>query len=567
MSIAITQGDYVLYQDTSIGNPTGRAWNFPGGTPTGATATNPIVRYLSPNSSGYNVKLTVTKSAISSFKEETKIIVVNPENISVTLRSNATSPSVNMGTTVIYTAVGSTGNLSYYSWTLAGIAGFTGTAQTQSTTLYSWINLTGSESGSAYSTYTSESKVIFNSVLGNTSSSSTSVTYSKNGGFEPYNYLADSYTPGTQYYEVGPMGILAGAIGMAGAGQIFRVNTNFASVLPIDNTQFRAQGETVNYWSSSQDIEFAPGVPGNFPGQFVASSAAFKAMGVTQTGWGSLSRYATGNYMIPGDLGTYFGFTFYFTDLYAYQKNLEDTRNWTSRQVFNLVFSDTSVGYQSSRSLELAKTAGATPAAFILGFDGAAGLSGGRGGACLPSALYTSTATVELYLTLKYSSGGSIDEIEPGLDIVIPVIVSDAGITGGQGNCPDGTLMVAQDTVAGVGIATLINDAISNAGYSSYVGASASPSYAWLYNSGAYDVNAFNGLSISILDRGSSPPYLVAVDLSDNGPWLTFPYNGFPTSPGISNWLSFNSNRVANPYQLFDISYNMPVRGWYFGNP
>ena len=565
MSIEITQGDYVLYQDTSIGNPTGRAWDFPGGTPTGASTLNPIVRYLSPNRAGYDVKLTVTKSAVSSFKQEKKIIVVKSENTSVTLTSNAASPSVNMGTQVTYTAAGSTGNLSYYSWTLAGIAGFTGTAQNQSTTLYSWLNLTGSESGAVYSTYTSTSSVIFNSVLGNTASSNTNVTYSKNGGFEPYNYLEDAYTPGTQYYDVNPTGIYASVVGMAGAGEIFGVDTDFASALPIDNTQFRAQGETVNYWSSSQDIEFVQNIPGNFPGQFVASSTAFDAMGIPQTGWGSLSRYRAGNYMIPGDLGTYFNNVFYFTDLYAYQKNLESTRSWTGRQVFNLVFNDTSIGYQSSRSLELAKTSGATPAAFTLGLDGGGGLSGGVGGACLPSAVFTATPTVELYLTLKYSSSGSIDQIDPTLDIPITVIVSDAGITGGQGNCPDGTLMVAQDTVAGVGIATLINDAITNAGYSSYVGASASPDYAWLSDSGAYDINAFNGLSISILDRGS-PPYLVAVDLSDNGPWLTFPYNGFPTSPGITNWLSFNSNRVANPYQLFDISYNMPVRGWYFGN-
>jgi hypothetical protein len=566
MSIEITQGDYVLYQDASIGNPTSRAWDFPGGTPTGASTLNPIVRYLSPNKSGYDVKLTVTKSAVSSFKQEKKIIVVKSESTFVTLTSNAVGSSVNMGTQVTYTAAGPTGNLSYYNWTLAGTAGFTGTSQTQSTILYSWLDLTGSESGAEYSTYTSTSSVVFNSFLGNTSSSSTNVTYSKNGGFEPYNYFTDAYTPGTQYYEVGPMGIPAGVIGMAGGGLIFYVDTNFASTLPIDNTEFRAQGETVNYWSSSQDIEFVTGIPGNFPGQFVASKNAFSAMGVTQTGWGSLSRYATGNYMIPGDLGTYFSYIFYFTDLYAYQKNLNTIRSWTDHQVFSLVFNDTSVGYQSSRSLELALTTGASPSAYTIGLDGAGGLSGGLGGACLPSALYTSTPTVELYLTLKYSPSGSIDKIDNGLDVLIPVVVSDFSISGGQGNCPDGTLMVAQDTVLGVGIATLINDAISNAGYSSYVGASASPDYAWMYNSGSYDPYAFNGLSISILDRGPGP-YLVAVDLSDNGPWLTFPYTGFPQSPGITNWLSFNSNRVANPYQIRDIFYEVPVRGWYFGNP
>lgn len=566
MALTITQGDYILYQDTSIGNPTSRAWNFPGGTPTGATATNPIVRYLSPNVPGYNVKLTVTKSSISAFKEEVKIISVNPENISVSLTSNAASPSVNMGTSVTYTAAGYTGNLSYYAWTLAGIAGFTGTSQTQSTTLYSWLDLTGSEFGAAYSTYTSASSVVFNSIIGNTTASNLNVTYSKNGGFEPYNYFDDLYTLGTQYYNVTNTGIGAGLVGMPG-GNIFGVNTDYASLLPINNTQFRAQGEIVNYWSSSQDIEFLLGIPGNFPGQFVASDTAFNTLGVTPTGWESLSRYTAGNYMIPGDLGTYFNNVFYFTDSFTYAKTLEVDRSWTSGQIDDLIFNDTSIGYQSSKGLELAVSTLQYPAAYILGLDGAAGASGGFGGACLPSASFAGTPTVELYLTLKYSPSGSINDIDPGFDVGITGIVSDLSIFGGIGNCPDGTLTVAQDTGLGDGIATIINSAISTAGYSSNVVASASPDYAWLYNSGLYDPEAFNGLKISIINRGSVPPYLVAVDLSDNGPWGMSPFFGFPNSTGTSNWLSFNSNRIANPYQISNITYPAPVRGWYFGNP
>ena len=50
--------------------------------------------------------------------------------------------------------------------------------------------------------------------------------------------------------------------------------------------------------------------------------------------------------------------------------------------MFSLVFNDTSVGYQSSRSLELALTTGASPSAYTIGLDGAGGLSGGLGGAC-----------------------------------------------------------------------------------------------------------------------------------------------------------------------------------------
>ena len=42
MALSIAQGDYILFEDTSIGSPTGRSWDFPGGTPTGSTAANMI---------------------------------------------------------------------------------------------------------------------------------------------------------------------------------------------------------------------------------------------------------------------------------------------------------------------------------------------------------------------------------------------------------------------------------------------------------------------------------------------------------------------------------------------
>ena len=563
MSLSINQGDYILYQDASVGNPTSRTWNFPGGTPTGSVASNPIVRYLSPSSLGFNAKLTVTKGAISSSKEETNIISVSPENISVSLSSNATS-TVNMGTTVTYTAAGSTGNLAYYSWTLAGVAGFTGTNQTQSTNLLSWVDLTGSESGAEYSTYTSTSSVVFNSVLGNTSSSNTNVTYSKNGGFEPYNYLMSGFTAGTNYYNVTDTGASLGTFGMAGAGNAYLVDTNYASYLPIDNTQFRAQGETTTYWSSSQDIEFSANFSGMFQGQYIASNSAFNALGVTQTGWGSLTRYTQGNYMIPGDLGTYFSNVFYFADTNSYAKGLLTSRYWTVNQVESLIFNEASIGYQSSRALELSIGLGRYPVAYSVGLDGAAGASGGKGGACLPSSQFTGLPSVELYLTIKFSNSGSIDMIDPGQDIIVPVIISSGG---SPGNSPDGNLVVMQDTTSGLGsgVATLINDALISAGYDSNIVASASPDYAWAYDWGTYDVNAFNGLKISIIDRGTGP-YIVAVDLTDNGPWTPYAFPGVPVSPGTSNWISFNSDRVANPYQMRYTSEDTPVRGWYFGN-
>jgi len=573
MSISITQGDYVLYQDTSLGSPTGRTWNFPGGTPTGATASNPIVRYLSPSSTGFNAKLTITKGAVNTYKEETNIIVVIPENISVTLTSNvAVGTTITMGTSVTYTAVGSTGSLSYYSWTLAGLAGFTGTNPNESTSILSWLDLTGSDSGATYSTYTSTSSVVFNSFLGNTSSSNTNVTYSKNGGYEPYNYLTDAYTIGANYYYVTNTGVKTGTARMSGSGDIFLVNTNYYAALPIDNTQFRAEGENVIYFSSSQDIEFLPQIYGYYPGQYVASNFAFKTLGVTQTGWGSLSRYTVGNYMIPGDLGTYFSNVFYFADVFAYGKSMTANRYWTNDLVDSLIFNETSFGYQSSRALEISIANGNAPTAYAVGLDGANGASGGLGGACLPSATSSGSPTIELNLTIRFSASGSIDTIDPLLDVVVNVIVSDvASMSGGLGNSPDTRLVFMQDTPAGTGVATAINNALVASGYAPNIVASASPDYAWasgLAGALAYDANTFNGLKIAIIDRGSSPPYIAAVDLSDNGPWPLYAnYPGVPNPIGSVNinWISFNTNRIANPYQLFITSDPQPKRGWEFG--
>jgi hypothetical protein len=572
MSISITQGDYVLYQDTSVGNPTGRAWNFPGGTPTGATASNPIVRYLSPSGSGFPAKLTITKGSINTFKEETNIIIVTPENISVALTSSVPAgTTIPMGTTVTYTAVGSTASLSYYNWSLAGVAGFTGTNPNESTSILSWLDLTGSDSGATYSTYTSTSSVIFNSFLGNTTSSNTNVTYSKNGGFEPYNYLTDAYTIGANYYYITNTGLSTVTVGMPGAGDIFLVDTNYISSLPINNTQFRAQGEIVSYFSSSQDIEFLAGSYGYYPGQYVASLTAFQYLGVTPNGWESLSRYTVGNYMIPGDLADYFFNVFYFADVFAYGKSMTVNRYWTDALVDSLIFNETSFGYQSSRALELSIANGNAPTAYKEGLDGAGGASGGLGGACLPAAVFTGFPTVELNLTIRFSNNGDIDSINPSLDVVVNVIVSDLTISGGQGNSPDGQLVFMQDTPAGDGVATSINNALTALGYDSNIIAFASPDYAWasgLPGPLAYDVNTFNGLKIAIIDRGSTNPYITAVDLSDNGPWPPYiNYPGVPNPIGTinSNWISFNTDRIANPYQLNVTSDPQPKRGWEFG--
>jgi hypothetical protein len=575
MSISISQGDYILYQDISDGSPTGRIWNFPGGTPTGATATNPIVRYSSPSNTGFSAKLTVSIGSISSSNEKSNIIVVVPENISMTMTSNQTTV-VPMGTTVSYTAVGSTASAAYYTWNLAGSGtpGITTANNQLGTTIYNWLALTGSESGATYSTYVSTSSAVLTSFLGNTTSSSVTVTYSKNGLFEGYNYLASSFVLGRNYYSVADTGILLTALGISGSGNAYSVNTATSiGPIPINNTQFRAQGEITSYWSSSQDFKIPINLNyGLFTGQYIASSLAFNALSVPgATGWGSLTRYTLGNYMLPGDLTAYFNNIFYFADIQGYGKSLVSNRYWTSTQVSNLIFNEFSIGYQSSKALEVAFYSGEYPVAYESELDGAGGASGGYGGACLPSASYVS-GTVTLYLTLRFSTvSPCINNIESGYDMTVDVTISDILISGGVGNSPDGTLVFMQDTGAGLGVASLINAAlVSNGnGFENNIVASASPDYAWMYNIGLVDPNTFNGLKISIIDNdwGGSGLFIAAVDLSDNGPWAG--RRGVPTTAtiGKTNWISFNTNRIANPYQIANPGSTGPVRGWYFGSP
>jgi len=571
MALSIVQGDYILFQDTSVGSPTGRIWNFPGGTPTGATSANPLVKYDSPSSTGFNTKLTITDGFVEinsvNVDANKDIIVVTPENISTTLTSNVPANTIiPMRTNVTYTAVGSTASLSYYDWGLGGISGFTGTNTSQSTEILSWLNLTGSDSGAVYSTYTSTSTVVFNSLLGNTSASNTNVTYSKSGAFESYNYLDTSiYTIGTSYYNVTNSGIGTEMIGMSGSGDVFLVDTNYDFTLPIDNAEFRAQGEPVAYWSSSQDIEFLPGSYGYYPGQYVASAVAFALLSVPATGWESLSRYTVGNYMIPGDLGNYFSNVFYFADVFSYGKSMTVNRYWPGDFVTALIFNETSFGYQSSRSLELSIANGDAPVAYIEGLDGSDGASGGVGGACLPSAYFGGVSSVELNLTIRFSDNGSIDTIDSSQDVVVNVIVSDIAVPSGLGNSPDGKLVFMQDTAAGTGVANAINNALISAGYDSNIVAYASSAYSWSAESLEYDTNTFQGLKIAIIDRGSVTPFIAAIDLSDNGPWR-FDYPGVPNSIGRTNWISFNTNRIANPYQLKVTSDPQPKRGWDFGN-
>ncbi len=576
MSITITQGDYVYYQDTTTGGPNGWTWTLSGGTPAGSTAQNPLVRYLSPSTPGFSTTLSASKTipggiTLTSSKTEANIIKVDPENINVSL--SATPSTVRMSQTIVYVANGPTGNIDYYTWALAGTGGYTGSNATQSLRIDSWLQLTGSESGATYSTYTATSSVTATSILANTATSSANVTYSKNGPAENYNYADGPYTDNVGYYTATVLldgsgaPITTSALAMPGSGYVVTVDTVIPmNTYPINNQYFRAHLEQVVFLSCSMDIQYTSQY-GYVPGQHIASLFALQACGAAFTGWESQTRYTIGNYMLPGDLSLYFGSKFYFADTLNFLKGIANIRSWSYDNLNSIIFNDYAVASQSSRALEIDYLGGVKPVAFNLSLDGGSNI--GPGGACLPSGLLTGT-DVMIILTIEFGSGG-ISAINPAWDVVIPVMISPGG---SPGHSTNGELVYVEDYGSPGplydGIATLINNELTANGYDGNIIAEASPAYAWMGNVGFYDANTFQGLKISIIDDGPTGPnmgFITRITLSDTGPFtvLGSTDSAFPTTPGQSSWLSFYTNYVANPWQINDISQPRPARGWYFG--
>ena len=572
MSVTISQGDYVYYQDTSTGAPTGWAWTFQGGSPTGSSSQNPVVRYLSPSYSGYGTTLIASKGILSSSKTSSNIILVNPESLYISV--DATPNTVSMGSTITYTVVGPTASVAYYTWNLPGVAGYTGSniVTTQYVTTDSWVNVTGSEYGATYSSYSAYATVYATSVLGNTNANNALVTYTKNGPPEQVNFGdQDIYDPYTTYYTAANTVLSTTMVGLPGAGWV--VQLSFSGT-EMDNQFFRGHGEFLYYISSNMDagdnLFTADGI---LFGQLVASAPAFTLLGVPFTGWELLNRYTIGQYMLPGDINTYFSNVIYLGDVYqALAELAKPPRSWTESQIFDLFF-ETSVATQTSKSLELDFTL--TPLASSFGFDGYNGLSGGHGGCCLPSRLVAG-GDIIITVNFYYSNDGSINGIDPGQTDTINITISDATINGGMGNSPDNLVVLAQDTANGDGIATLMQAAfddyfVNTLGNVSntFVQASASPDYAYRADSMTYDINVFNGLKITIISNQAKASIgfsLVKMEFTDNfinlGPGYknTSAFGPSPLPQG--NWTCFYYNYIANPYQVIDTGFNRPKRGF-----
>lgn len=588
MAITINQGDYVYFQDTSTGSPDAWSWIFAAGTPNTSTSQNPIVRYLSPTGSGNSVgvQLTASKDPIYSTSTQLGIIEVLAENIAVTLTPD---PSVaTMDQYVSYSAYNaSPASVDYYTWYPLGgtfAYGVTGTGESIDYLVSNWYTLTGSELGATYSSYAGNAQVFLTSLLGNVSSDSALVTYSKNGPNYSINFTDwNSYEPMTVYYTTAGAGVTTIGIGMGTSnGYVLNITCPGGE---MNNPYFRAQGEAIRYYSDCMDLGTTVyPTSGIINGQVVASAYAFGVIGVTPTGWESLPRYVDGNYMLSGDVSDYFSGDQYFADVTSSLTLLENyPRYWSYAQIIDLGFNQNSIASQTSKSLEIGALAAygfLQPIAQILGQDGNSGSSGANGGCCMPTLAFTGDR-VELYFTFNYSTDGSYVGIDSFLSETITVIVSDLTINGGNGNSPDGRLVFAEDTAFGPGLATLIqvgfDDYFISKGTTNdgYVVADASPDYAYQYTLGAYDVGLFNGLRIRINKAADlfSPPYnnLYSITISDNLSSLPPPFDqtiaaGRPRPTDLpGNWLCFLFTDIENPAQSNNANLAIANRGWYWG--
>jgi hypothetical protein len=577
MAQQIEQGDYIFFQDTTIGGPPVLwDWYFPGGSPTGSAFQNPIIRYLSPNSLGYNANLYVEDVfSISSTKSDNNAIFVTPENLSA-ISLSQTPGTLTLSQDVTYTVFGPTGKLSYYEWNLPGTGGFTGpTSQTQNLAVNSWLSITGSEFGSLSSSYTATASVIFFSVTGNTVSTTNSVTFIKCGSYEAFNLAGANGnfpSPTTQYVQVTNTTSTTDDFGLPGSGIVFSVSQPLYPNA-IETLSSHVQGERVEFWSCSKDFVFGGilglGVLGSL--QVVSSKQAFDILGVSYTGWETLTRYTQGNYMFPYDLSTYFNSTFYVGDVSnstssSYIINDVGISNFNS-----LFFDDAFYASQSSVSISGPWVDGTViyPAALLTFQDGAGGASGGFGLQCLPSYQLVGS-DVTLTLTVENSSNGTIAGYSPGQDNVISVPISSFGINP-NGNSPDFTLFFAQDTGT-PGYVSIINSAIALAGFSSNIEAFASPDFCYqplIYsaNVGSY----FQGMKIAIKDNlNPLNPLLTIIRVKiecDTSMWFppfnVYPVAGRPTGGINGNWLGFASEYISNPYMENNVN-DPAFRGFIF---
>jgi hypothetical protein len=598
--VGINQGDYLYFYDLSVGNVVTRDWYFPGGIPGASEEFAPIVQYLSPNQAGFSVTLTISDGVLTASVTERNLVIVYPESAStIQLTISQVNNPADMSSEVTYTISGSTGSgLSYYTWNIPGVGGFTGTSNTYGVTLDDWGVLTGSEFGSVYSTYQGTAQASITTVLGNTFSTSKPITYNKSGveeylnlcdyplttsihnisyfDIQPIAYYDDvTYEPGITVYR------LTNEISMSGSGIVLQV---FQTPVPgddpiFDNTSLHAQGENMTFYSPSWDIRGDQG--GAINGQVVASYSAFSTLGITGgvvSNVQHLSRYYQGNYMKPYDIGDKQNYRFYFadTDNELVNTTLNRFGRYWSQDAVKAYLNDTSFASVSSRSWE---TGSITLPGIIDHTSDYAGFATLYGGPGVPF-----DGNHNVTLTIQYYGSSSRDLLGSTLLATHNIPLGTGGI-GDRGNSPARTFLLAQDTGYGPGIATKLNAWFSANNLSPYMGATASPYFATFEDAQARNGGVwpnspapgveyafpqdFNGIRISILDdyidshRGTRPfglssnKYLTEIILSGTA------YNPDQrTTYDIAAWLGLARTTITNPY--WGLTNDEPRRGFYF---
>lgn len=594
--VVINQGDYVYFYDLSIGNVISREWLFPGGTPTGGTSFAQAVQYISVNSAGYPVTLTVYDPYISKTVTEPNLVSVLPQNFFVSLEiTDGTNPisATDMSRNVVFTATGPTGSgISQYIWSIPGTAGFTGTSNTYSISLIDWGNLTGSNLGAVYTTYVTTPTVIATTVLGQSANSYQTLTYNKSGYNEFLNlcnYPGETGSHYSQYlvaslisdpadssgFSIGATSyFLTSQFGLSGNGIFVQIAQPSAI---FDNTYFHAQGESMTFFSPSWDVS-----PTSISGQVVASYSIYNSLSVPPAAAvSSLPRYTVGNYMYPNDISSVQSDYFYFADTSSAIKNLgtatEDppvssSRYW-SEEAIEAYLNDISFASISSRSYEKNVTSGSTS---LPGYKDKIGQSSGfpnsiaNGGPAIPFSV--SIAPVNWSLTFYTSDTRSLNDLVSRGPYDIEIYNS-----GGTGNTPNGNFIVVGDNAYGVGVASILQSWFSSNNLSPYIGVSSGVVYSTFER--AYSVlgneypdpNEFQGLKLFIKEDYISSAYTYPIGITGDTFLMKISFSGNVlnkdvspnTNYSIASWLGFSQNYISNPYQETS-DPNNPRRGWQF---
>jgi hypothetical protein len=589
------QGDIIYFYDTSTGQVVSRSWDFPGGTPTGATSTSPLVVYNIPNTNGWDVKLLITDaSGITGVSEGKNIIVVFPENFTLSFTPTPSSSLIDQNVTYQSTGTAASGLTgSGFNWIIPGLGATSGISLSSvSYSIPEWFDLTGTYIGSPNQSYLATATLSAVSNLGNNFSVSKNVTFSKLGPEESVNY-ADSvtYAISGPYYTPSVFGYTTSSLNLGGNNIVLEIDQNYPSQA-WDNDYFHSTDEAVYFYSNSTDYS---DLYSALKFKFIWNGNNLSLGGISVPGD---PRFNVGNYIITGDVSANFSDKFWITDYTTSGAQLTQyaavtgstTRKWSNSYIQNFLantyhLSNSSkyienAGFNNSNLQPLANLASVN--GYLLpteeGYSWNGGYTGvNQHGVCVPTSslindLYGySGAVVDLNIVLYSTTGLALSTTN--------VVLSPSGTSG---NTPDGYLIKAQSDGYGLGLADLINLFLSSNSMNNHIQAEAQSYYAPYEGGNAYGAisnyynsTTFNGLRISVLQPtyagnpiGSiqvtwGPAYQSHVALIPGLPGssvLNSPFAGTNSSTSsFVSWSGLNQRLYVNP------NTNPYFRGWKLG--